>query len=215
MKKIVSAAAILLFSSRLAFSSEPAPVPQSFDSGCTFPGTNVPAPAWVCDEPVEGWEVTAPGSAEKSAAGYAFQKQMATTAARVALVQQTRAYVANMVKQYVSATGTGAAETVDAVNMSVTRQISEGTLVGSKVIKSVVGPDGRLWVLVGIDRAFVESLAKQAVATSLRNDRAIWQEIKARKADAELVQEIARQRGSEPEMHPEAEIPEVATVPEE
>ena len=45
---------------------------------CVFPDApGTAAPGWVCDEPVEGVEVSAVGSADKSGAGHDFMKQMA------------------------------------------------------------------------------------------------------------------------------------------
>ena len=58
---------------------------------CVFPDApGTAAPGWVCDEPVEGVEVSAVGSAQKSGAGHSFMKQMAATDARVQLAQRMK-----------------------------------------------------------------------------------------------------------------------------
>ena len=68
---------------------------------CVFPDSPATdAPGWVCDEPVEGVEVSAVGVAEKTAAGHSFMKNMAATDARVQLAQSMKVHVQNMVKQY-------------------------------------------------------------------------------------------------------------------
>jgi LPP20 lipoprotein len=161
---------------------------------CHFPGTKEIAPGWVCDRPVPGWAVTAAGSAEKTGAGFAFQKQMAMTNARVQLAQQMKVHVANMVKQYAETSGSGDSETVDRVNTSVTKQITDETVAGSKPIDSVQGPDGILWILVGLDDKSVEDLTKAAIRTSMNNDHAVWQKLQADKAQDELANEIAKQK---------------------
>jgi hypothetical protein len=162
-----------------------------------FPGTTARAPGWVLGEPVRDWEVSAVGSAEKSAGGLDFQRQKAMSSARVELVHQMKTYLANMIEQYVGVAGTASTtESVDAFSRSVTSNITEGTLVGSKMVKSVYGPDGTLWVLVAVDRSTVERIAKQAMQTSLNNGVAIHQENKAKLAQADLIDAIAKQRVS-------------------
>jgi hypothetical protein len=162
---------------------------------CVWPDApTVAAPSWICDVPVEGIAVGAPGSAAKTAAGYEFQKQMAATAARVQLAQRTQVRVANMVKQYAEVTGSGSTETVDMVNTSVTKQITDQTLVGSRIYRSTTSPAGTVWVLMGIDEASLTQTAERAVRSSLGNDAALWQQFKAQKGQDELASEIAKQR---------------------
>lgn len=170
-----------------------------------FPGTTVKAPKWVFGEPVSGFEVTAVGTAEKTIAGLSFQKQMAITRARVELVQQVKTYVANMIEEYVGVSGKPTTvETVDAFSKSVTSNITEGNLAGSRVVKSIYGPDGAIWVLVAVDRPMVENVAKQALQTSMNNGVALYQEGRAKDAQSALIDAIARQR---PATQPHPEVP--------
>lgn len=161
---------------------------------CVFAGTNDAAPGWVCDEPVEGVEVSAVGIAEHSAAGEAFMKQMAATDARVQLAQRMKVQVANMIKQYAETTGAGKDETVDRVNTSVTKQITNETLVGTRVFKSRVGTNGKMYVLLGVDATSVAKMTEAAVKTSMNNDRALWQKFQAGKAQDEMAAAIAAQK---------------------
>lgn len=162
---------------------------------CTWPDSpKEAAPAWICDEPIAGLAVSAPGSATKSAAGYEFMKNMAATAARVQLAQRAQVRVANMVKQYAEVTGAGTTETVDMVNSSVTKQITDQTLVGTKIFRSTASPAGTVWVLVGIDEASLSQTAERALRTSMGNDAALWQQFKAQKGQEDLAAEIAKQR---------------------
>lgn len=161
---------------------------------CVFPNTQEAAPGWICDEPVDGVEISAVGTAEKSAAGLDFMKQMAATSARVQLAQRMKVQVQNMIKQYVETTGASKDETVDKVNTSVTKQITDETLVGTKVFKSRIAPDGTIYVLVGLDEASVQKLTEAAVKTSMNNERALWQKLQAGKAQDELAADIAKQK---------------------
>lgn len=170
-----------------------------FDDRCRFPGTDEFAPGWVCDEPVEGWAVSAPGSAEKTAAGYDFQKQMAMTSARVQLAQQVKVQVANMIKQFAEVTGAAAGdnETVDQVRSATTKQITNESLEGSKVVKTIQGPDGKLWVLMAVDENAVAAIAKKSVKTSMNNEQALWQKFQAKMSHDEMAEEIAKQKVSQ------------------
>ncbi len=175
-----------------ACSSAPAKVEKMAE--CVFPGSDKEAPLWVCDAPVEGMTVGAVGSAAKSDAGIAFMKQMAATEARVQLAQNMKVQVQNMIKQYAETTGAASAETVDRVNTSVTKQITDQTLQGTKIFRSIVGPDGTMYVLVGLDEAGAQKLTETAVKTSMNNDQAAWQQFKAQKGQDELAAEIAKQK---------------------
>lgn len=159
---------------------------------CVFPDAKeTAAPGWICDEPVAGVTVSSVGSAQKSGAGHSFMKQMAATDARVQLAQNMKVEVRNMVKQYVEATGAGDQETVDKVNTSVTKQITSQTLVGTRIYKSRVSPNGTLYVLLGMDPNAVKVAAENALKTSMNNERALWQQFKAKKSQDELAAEIA------------------------
>jgi LPP20 lipoprotein len=172
---------------------------------CVFPGTDKAAPVWVCDAPVEGMTVGAVGSAPKSDAGIAFMKQMAATDARVQLAQNMRVQVQNMIKQYAETTGAASKETVDRVNTSVTKQITDQTLQGTRIFRSIVAPDGTMFVLVGLDDQAAQQLTENAVKTSMNNDQAAWQQFKAQKGQDELAADIAKQKVAAPAPAPAAQ----------
>jgi uncharacterized protein YeaO (DUF488 family) len=162
---------------------------------CVFPDSpSTPAPGWICDEPVEGIGVSAIGVAEKSAAGHSFMKNMAATDARVQLAQQMKVHVQNMVKQYAETTGAADTETVDKVNTSVTKQITDETLVGTKIFKTRTSPNGTLYVLLGMDPSATAMATENALKTSMNNDRALWQQFKAQKGQDELAAAIANMK---------------------
>jgi hypothetical protein len=161
---------------------------------CKFDNSSTPAPGWICDEPVAGIAVSAVGRAEKTAAGVAFQRQMAATDARVQLAQAMRVQVQNMIKQYVETTGAADSETVDRVNTSVSKQITNEMLTGTKILRSIQGPDGTIYMLVGLDPEAAQKLAETAIKTSMNNERAAWQQFRAKKGQEELAEEIAKQK---------------------
>jgi hypothetical protein len=161
---------------------------------CTFPGSTVEAPGWVCDQPVPGIAVGAVGSTQKSGAGMSFMREMAGTSARAELARQMKVQVQGMIKQYAETTGAGDAETVDRVNTSVTKQITNESLGGTKIMRSIQAPDGTLYVLVGVDESTRQALVKAAVNTSLNNERAAWQQFRAKKGFEELADDIAKQQ---------------------
>ncbi|MEO9655877.1 LPP20 family lipoprotein [Marinomonas sp.] len=162
---------------------------------CVFAdGSNQAAPLWVCGAPVEGVELSAVGYSEKSAAGPNYMKQMAATAARVELAQVLSLDLQNMVKQYVETTGAGDAETVDRVNSVVTKQITDQTLIGSKVIRQIPTPSGGLVVLVGLDPEQAGEMTQDILRTSMKNEAAVFQKLQAEKSFDELAEEIALSR---------------------
>jgi len=162
---------------------------------CVFPDSpSTPAPGWICDEPVAGIAVSAVGVAEKSAAGHSFMKTMAATDARVQLAQSMKVHVQNMVKQYAETTGAADAETVDKVNTSVTKQITDETLVGTKIYKTRTSPNGTLYVLLGMDTSIAATATQNALKTSMNNDNALWQQFKAQKGQDELAASIANMK---------------------
>jgi len=164
---------------------------------CVFPDApGTAAPGWVCDQPVKDLDVSAVGSATKSGAGHDFMKSMASTAARVQLAQNMKVQVRNMIKQYVETTGAADSETVDKVMTSVTKQITNETLIGTKIYKTRTSPNGNLYVLVGMDSASVEQATQKALKTSMKNERALWQQFKASKSQDELAAEISKMEGN-------------------
>jgi hypothetical protein len=118
-------------------------------------------------------------------------KNMAATDARVQLAQRMKVQVQNMVKQYAETTGAADSETVDKVNTSVTKQITDQTLLGTKIYKTRTSPNGALYVLLGMDANAMAEATQNALRTSMGNDAALWQQFKAQKGQDELAAAIA------------------------
>lgn len=168
------------------------PKPKTDVAECVFPDApQQAAPAWICDAPLEGVSLSAVGFAEKSKAGNSFMKQMASADGRIQLAAVFKVRVQNMIKQYAETTGAADTETVNKVNTSVSKLITNETLVGTRIYKSRTSPTGGLFVLMGLDTANVQQAAKDSIQTSMNNDQALWQEFKAKKAQDELAADIA------------------------
>jgi len=157
---------------------------------CVFQNQQA-APGWICDEPVPGLDIQAVGIAEKSQAGHGYMKDMAKAAALGHLAEQFKVKVGKMVKQYIGTTGIGATETVDAAATSTVKTITSKTLEGVKIYKTRIGPEGRMYVLIGLDTSTTKALVEKAVKTSMNNDQALWQEFKAQKSHDEMAAGIA------------------------
>jgi len=186
---------ILLTTLALASCGGSSPEPQADLAECVFPDApDSAAPMWVCDAPIEGVELSAVGYAQKSNAGNSFMKQMAASDARVQLAAIFKTSVQNMIKQYAETTGAADTETINKVNTSVSKLITNETLVGSRIFRTRTSPTGGLYVLVGLDSARVQKAAEESLQTSMNNDQALWQEFKAKKAQDELAMEIAKMK---------------------
>lgn len=190
---LVSAVAMALAACTTAAPPAPA-APPARVAECVFPNSEKAAPLWVCDGPAEGVAVSSTGSHPKTAAGIDFQKTHAATAARVKLASAMKVRVTNMIKQYAETTGVGDKETVDAVYTSATKQITDETLVGSKIMRSAQGPDGTMYVLVGLDETSAAKATEMVVKSSMNNEKALWQKFQAGKAQDELAADIAKQK---------------------
>jgi hypothetical protein len=106
------------------------------------------------------------------------------------LAKQLQTKVSNMTKNFVETTGIAKGETVDRVSTQVSKQVTSQTLVGSRQKDLWVAPDGEVFVLVTIDAAALAGTIKEAMATSFRNDKAMWQKFEAKKAQDELSKEV-------------------------
>jgi len=194
MKKSVilgSAAAVLVAVLMSGCSSKEAKPKEDF--ACKQEGAL--APEWTCIPHIEGG-IAELGIAQQNAGrDYGFQRTEAMANARAALARQLEVKVKDMVKSWTRATGAGVNQSFEKNVETVTKQLSNQTLVGSKQVKAWSHPKtGTLFVLVAIsDKNVAKDIAKQAVKTSLRNEEALWQQFQHKKAQEELDKEFEKQ----------------------
>jgi len=179
--------AVLLFSG-CAMNNQPAPTNN--ENQCVIDNTN--APYWVCNPEVEG-AIAAVGSAPYTPLGMSFQRTEAAAAARDALARQISVKVKNMFKQYQSTTGVGDDMTVEKVAQNVSKQVASVTLQNSKIMKVWSSKDKTLYVLVAVPKDTLVKKVKSAIKTTFKNDKALWQEFKSKKAQEELDREVEKE----------------------
>jgi len=118
---------------------------------CVFPKSLKRAPDWVCNAHADGLAVAAVGSAAKSDAGISFMEQMAAADARTRLARSVREPRQKKIAGSKGSANKNTAERDGALTTSITNE----SLQSTKILKSAYGPDGTLYVLVGLDEASV------------------------------------------------------------
>lgn len=152
------------------------------------------APKWVLMPEMEGG-LSAVGSAKMSKAGIQFTRTSALANARDELARQMNVKVKNLVKNFTQSTGIGDDETVEKVTSTVSKQVANQVLAGSKQKDMWISPSNELFVLVILDPAAAAEAVKQSVETSYKNEKALWQQFQAKKAHEELDSEIEKEFG--------------------
>ena len=154
---------------------------------------NAKAPAWVCNGGADmKGGIFAVGSVSKSPLGVGFQREEAMAAARDEIAREINLKVKNMFKSYLSSTGAGDNQTAERVATFVSKQLAMQILRGSKLVDTWISPKGTMYVLVGM-KGDIKNFIKKALNTTFKNDEALWQEFKAKKAQQQLDFEIDKE----------------------
>ncbi len=168
-------------------SKTPAPEDEGVDRRCKQ--ENVLAPKWTCVPQAEG-AYAGLGIAQKSAAGIGHMRKIALADGRSDLAQQIQSQVKDKVEAFTRTTGVAQAETVDTVATAVTKQVAKVDLQGSKAVDQWVAPSGALYLLVTVSESGVNSVVKDAIKTSFKNDQALWQQFQSQQALESLDKEF-------------------------
>ncbi len=152
------------------------------------------APAWVLSPEMEGG-LAAAGSAKMSKAGMSFTRTAAMANGRDELARMMNVKVKNMVKNFTQATGIGDDETVERVASNVSKQVTKQVLSGSRMKNSWISPSNEFYVFIVLDPTAAAEAVKQSVQTSYKNEKALWQQFQAKKAQEELDAEIEKEFG--------------------
>jgi hypothetical protein len=175
--------------------SEPKPKPvkeEKADFRCRQDG--VLAPQFTCDPYADG-AIVGLGIAKPNAGNdKSFQRTEAMAAARNELAKQLEVKVSNLFKSYKGVTGSGKAATFDKATSEVSKQLASQTLRGSRQVgNSWRNPKtGELYIMVGISTAEVQKKMDSAIKTSFKNDKAMYQQFLAAKANGELEKELEK-----------------------
>ncbi|WP_394142976.1 LPP20 family lipoprotein [Vibrio chagasii] len=114
----------------------------------------VPAPAWICNAEVNRDEYmrSAVGFSGNTAGGIAHQKNLAIQQGQKELADQVKAEIITSVKNKTGTLGVdGAAGGTQATSADLD-SVSNVVLEGVETIRSLRGPDGYFYVLVGLPR---------------------------------------------------------------
>ena len=87
-----------------------------------------------------------------------------------------------MFTSYLNTTGIGSDETVDKVATDVSKQVASLSLKGSKQLNVWISEEDDVYILVGVDNSTLNKEVKESVV----NQKALYQEIKAKQAQDDL-----------------------------
>ena len=149
------------------------------------------APNWVLN-PQNAGKLVAVGSAKVGPAGMQFAREEALAAARDELARMMSVRVKNMVKRFMQTTGVGDAQAIDHVSATVSKQVANQVLSGSRQKNLWISPSGELYVLVELDPELAKTTIANAIRTSM-SKQALWQQFQAKKAFDELQAEIEQE----------------------
>ena len=117
-----------------------------------------------------------------------YQESQATRRARTQLLKNLRAEAQTKVLQYLGDPNTDASASVEQIVQSVIDSINRDSLFGSTTYRSLLGPDGWFYVLVGMDRDQVDKRIAQSIATSMEQEQDLWAEFAGQMRDADLLE---------------------------
>ncbi len=168
--------------------SDKKPEPED-DFKCRIEGSL--APEWACgNAPMKG-VITSVGSAPLSKLGQGFSRREAMANGRSNLAQQIQTLVKDKVESFTRSTGVGGAEVADKVSTQVSKQVAKVSLQGSKQIKYWQNPSTKdIFVLMSVDEGTMNDEVKRSVASSFKNDNALWQQFQAKNALESLDKEF-------------------------
>jgi hypothetical protein len=189
IKTISSVAVATLVAVAISGCGGVAPAPKQAEPDFRCKQENELAPKWTCIPMVEG-AYAGVGIAQKSAAGMGHMRRVALANGRSDLAQQIQSQVKDKVETFTRATGIADNETVDKVNMAVSKQVAKVNLKGSKAVDSWVAKSGTLFLLVTVPESTVNGEVKKAVKTSFKNDEALWQQFQSKQAMEGLEKEF-------------------------
>ena len=175
----------------LAGCSSTPKLPEVATLPCYFPYSKEEAPMWICTGYVEGL-ITGIGIFPKSEAGYNLKFQTAQQRARVDLLEKFEIRIKAVIKDYEDVTGASSNVISDQFIQQVSLGRIANTLQGSRTYASITGPDGALYVLVGIDKEIAANNIKRMARSSYDNAEAQYINDKAEKQFKALDEHIDR-----------------------
>lgn len=189
IKTVLSSALAGLFLVTLSgCSKDVKPEDEKRDFECKQEG--VLAPKWTCIAEVAD-NYAGVGIAQKSAAGMAHMRRVALANGRSDLAGQIKSQIQDKITIYSGTTGVGSGETVDQSVEAVTKQLAKVDLADSKAIDTWTSPSGALYLLVAVSKKSANVQIQDNIKTSYQNDRALWQQFKAKNALESMEKDFA------------------------
>jgi len=177
------------------------------DSGFMLPSAPIELegeqPGWVIDEPIDNNNViiSSVGTSDPNTP-YAMAKVQAANRALLNMSLTLRVRVSNMIKNYAKPTNDTTKQQIEKVVTSVTKQVADNKLIGSRIIAYykdnknalvhalAVIPDNVVkW---SVDNTVQNIHPNKNAVSSSNSDATLWQQFKAQKAQDELAAEIAK-----------------------
>ena len=171
---------------------------------CPFPNSpNVAAPNWICDN----YEDIDPDNTRLYATGSAFAddpnvrvgaqsqlKELAGARALKRIGRSMETITKSMIIDYFNLVGMSKGQVAEAVANTTAKQVSNQTIVGARLIRSLTGPDGTIYVLYMLDNTGIKQNVKNSVRTTFNNDESLYQEFKAFKSIESMEAEIDKMK---------------------
>lgn len=172
-KLLITVCAGVLVGACSSVEKEPNPIANIDPEKCYFPKIQPreEAPNWVCTGHVPD-VVTGVGIYSNPNADYNLAFQIGQQRARADLAQKLDIAINRIKEDYQSMIETGAVSIKDDFNRITTRTEIDRSLSGSRTIHSIMDPEGKLYVLVGLDVELAKSNLKQALQGSFNNPEA-------------------------------------------
>ena len=146
-------------------------------------------PPWVCGASIPGAAIVALGKSEPDlVGGPMYQESQATRRARAQLLVNIRAEARSKVLQYLGNSEANVSAEIEQVVQSVVAIVVLDSLFGSVTYRSLLGPDGWFYVLVGMDRVKVDKLIARSIAASMEHNQDLWSEFASQMRDADLLE---------------------------
>lgn len=164
---------------------------------CQFDNGEQGAALWICDYPVEGYAVTAVGRHAKSAAGMGYMRKQAALDGRSAMAEAMRSVIKSKSDQFIGTTGATVSETVDKVSNSMQESLTSETLESTPIVRSAVGPEGEVYLLLAMDKEATARTVQKAINNSMNNEQAAWQQFRKTNEFKKFKEDIEKEFGNE------------------
>jgi hypothetical protein len=148
------------------------------------------APSWICDEPYPSLAIQAVGKFEQSFGGRNYMLDMAEIEARKQLTERFTLEVAGRISLYAGRSELSS-KVICALIVSANKHIDSTRLADAKVYLTETGPEGEVYVLVGLDRSTMKALIEQVIVSSVQNEKDLWQVFKTQELDTQIAIAIA------------------------